>query len=272
VQASYLLTYRADDAGFRRRNLETILVWLSTLACREALEVIVVEQSPVPTLPRDGLDSFANVRVLHAFNAGPFNKSWGLNLASRVANASWFFLADADLMIATDIEETLDVLARGVDVVKPYHRVIDLTQAQTDALDDGTLPLDLIESDAPADRRAIGEHLVLGGGVIAMQARTFTRIGGFDERFIGWGGDDDAITLKIQRVRPSVVALQGAALHLYHPRDQAALMGHAHYTQNVALLDEYRQLPDAPLMRMLEIQKQMAANWKKYSPVELPKV
>jgi GT2 family glycosyltransferase len=272
MQASFLFTYRADAEGFRRRNLETVLVWLSTLASRAELEVIVIEQSSAPTLPRDGLDSFENVRVMHAFNNGPFNKSWGLNLASRVATTPWLFIADADIILPNDIEETLDLLARNVEVVKPFHRWIDLSVEETDALDDGVLPVDAINSNALADRRAIGEHLVLGGGLFAMQAKTFARLGGFDERFLGWGGEDDAMTLKIQRARPSVVALQGTALHLYHERNRTVMMGHADYATNVALLDEYRRLPDAPLYRMMEIQRQMAGNWQKYSPARLLEV
>jgi N-terminal domain of galactosyltransferase len=264
------MTFRADDAGYRRRNLDTVLAWLSTLKIRDELQVVVLEQSQTSTLTQGSLDElFSGVQIVHAYNDGAFNKSWGLNVAARYAQAPLLFFADTDLIVPNDFEETLELLARGVEVVKPYNRLIDLSEAQTDALDDGVLPLAAMSGadvNTPTNRAHIGEHVSLGGGVFAIQARRFLQIGGFDERFLGWGGEDDAMTLKIQRVRPSTMVLDACALHLFHPRDQAALMSHAHYAQNKALLEPYRQLPDAQLTRMMEIQKQMGGNPHKYSP------
>jgi predicted glycosyltransferase involved in capsule biosynthesis len=264
------MTFRADDAGYRRRNLETVLAWLSTIKIRDDLQVIVVEQSQTPSLTRGSLDElFSGVQIVHAYNDRAFNKSWGLNVAARYSQAPCLFFADTDLMVPNDFEETLDMLARGVEVVKPYNRLIDLTDEQTHALDDGVLPLAAMngtDANTPTDRAHIGEHVSLGGGIFAIQARRFMQLGGFDERFIGWGGEDDAMTLKIQRTRPSTMVLDACALHLFHPRDQVALMSHAHYAQNKALLEPYRKLPEAQLTRLMEIQKQMGGNPHKYSP------
>jgi predicted glycosyltransferase involved in capsule biosynthesis len=264
------MTFRTDDAGYRRRNLETVLAWLSTLKIRDELDVVVVEQSQTPTLSAESLDElFSGVRIVHAYNNAAFNKSWGLNVAARYAQTPLLFFADTDLIVPNDFEETLELLARGVEVVKPYNRLIDLNEAQTDALDDGVLPhaaMNGTDKSVPTDRAHIGEHVSLAGGVFAIQARRFMQLGGFDERFIGWGGEDDAMTLKIQRVRPSTMLLDGCALHLFHPRDQVALMNHEYYAQNKALLEPYRQLPEAQLLRMMEIQKQMSGNPHKYSP------
>jgi predicted glycosyltransferase involved in capsule biosynthesis len=266
VQASYLLTFRDDANGIRRRNLETVLTWLNTLPNREELEVIVIEQSRVPSL--DAADNmFHRVRVVHAFNAEYFNKSWGLNLATRHSTTPWLFFADSDMMLPSGIEETLDLLARGVEIVKPYSRLIDLTEQETDALDDGVLPDAIITSaGGESARQAIGEHIVLAGGIFAIQSKTFAKLGGFDERFIGWGGEDNAMTLKIQRARPATVQLDALALHLFHPRDLPNARVNPQYQRNLALLEQYRHLSDAALFRMFEIQKQLAGNERKYSP------
>jgi hypothetical protein len=269
MQAAYLITYRADptiggnDGGYRRRNLETVLAWLQTIAPPLQLDVLVVEQSMVPTLTPDML---SGARALHVYNPGPFNKSWGLNIAARQVTAPWLFFGDADMMLPEGLQASAELLAQSIEVVKPYDRLIDLTQAQTLALDDGEMPIAQLQSRGKADRTHLGEHIVLAGGVFAMQASSFARMGGFDERFLGWGGEDDAMTLKIQRLRPSVVVQEASALHLYHDRDPATLTAHPNYVSNVALLEHYRQLPDAPLLRLFEIQKQMVGNVHKYSP------
>jgi predicted glycosyltransferase involved in capsule biosynthesis len=269
VQASYIITFRADVEGYRRRNLETTLAWLSTLRSRNELQVIVIEQSRTPTINAADDELFQQVELLHAFSDRPFNKSWGLNIGARLAKTQCLFFADADMIIPTDIEETLELMARGVEVVKPYTKMIDLNAAQTEALDDGVLPEEALAGEQATDRAHKGEHLVLAGGIFATQSQRFARLGGFDERFVGWGGEDDAMTLKIQRVQASTMLLEGLALHLYHPRDQTALMNHAHYGPNTALLEQYRQLPETALLRMFEIQKQMIGNPRKYSPQSL---
>ncbi len=266
MQASYIITYRADDAGYRRHNLETVLTWLSTLALRDELQVILVEQAATPSLNAAEDPLLERVELLHVYSEQAFNKSWGFNIGARLARTPWLIFADADMILPGGLDETLDVLARGVDVVKPYSRMIDLDAAQTEALDEGVLPQAALSGEQASGRAHIGEHVVLAGGVFAIQAARFGQIGGFDERFLGWGGEDDAMTLKIQRTRPSVVALDAPALHLYHPRDQAALMNHPQYAQNKALLSCYRDLPESPLFRMFEIQKQFAGNIHKYSP------
>ncbi len=269
MQAAYLITYRADqcstsdESGHRRRNLETVLTWLQTIAPPLQLDVIVVEQSSVPTLTPDIL---SGARALHVYNAGPFNKSWGLNIAARYTSAPTLFFGDADMILPEGLQAGADLLAQSIEVVKPYDRLIDLTDAQTLALDDGELPLAQLQARGSADRSHLGEHLVLAGGIFAIRASTFARMGGFDERFVGWGGEDNAMTLKIQRLRPSVVQLEATALHLHHPRDPATMTAHQHYANNVALLEQYQQLPEAQLLRLFEIQKQMAGNPSKYSP------
>jgi GT2 family glycosyltransferase len=273
VQASYLITFR-DDArvanSHRRRNLESVLAWLAALPNRSEIEVVIVEQSVVPTLSAENDELFENVRLVHAFNPGPFNKSWGLNLAARYAQTAWLFLADADLILPAGLEETLDLLARGVQLVKPYTRLLDLTEAETFALDEGVLPAALADPNAgAAARTALGEHVVIGGGVFALQSGIFARLGGFDERFLGWGGEDDAMSLKIQRLRPSMVQLDALAMHLYHPRSLPNLQSHEHYANNLRLLAPYRDLPEVAVNRLFEIQRQAAGNLRKYSPQTL---
>ena len=187
MQASYLITYREDATEHRRRNLESVLAWLSTLPIRVELQVIVVEQSQTPSLHREADELFRDVTLVHTFNPGEFNKSWGLNIAARYATTPWLFFADADMMLPNGLDETLDMLARGVEVVKPYSRLIDLNENETLALDDGELPSALGEPDAGTQARAQdGEYVVLAGGIFAIQSKTFARMGGFDERFLGW--------------------------------------------------------------------------------------
>ena len=93
------------------------------------------------------------------------------------------------------------------------------------------------------------------------------QLGGWDERFIGWGGEDDALTYKVQRKRISTLELDEVpALHLWHPRPQAQTLGQPHYAANKAPLAGYRALPEASFDRMLEVQRQLLGHREKYRP------
>ncbi len=51
-----------------------------------------------------------------------------------------------------------------------------------------------------------------------MSRNTFIVAGGFDERFIGWGGDDDAFVHALETLCGNYIKLGREVFHLWHPR------------------------------------------------------
>ena len=263
--ASCILTYRGeagDGDGARRRNLDAVL---ARLARSPAIEVIVVEQDDLPRL--SGTLPHPAVRRVFAHNRGPFNKGWGFNVGARHASGGELAFCDADVLIGASLDKALQLCARDYAMAKPYVRLIDLSRADTLALRAGTLP-SVTADPRHAGREAIGEALPLCGGLFAIRRTAFAHLGGFDERFVGWGGEDDAMTIKVERARLSCVELDDEpALHLWHPRPRARTTGQPHYAQNVALLAAYRSYADAEMSRLAEVQWQVCGNVRKYQPV-----
>jgi cellulose synthase/poly-beta-1,6-N-acetylglucosamine synthase-like glycosyltransferase len=142
----------------------------------------------------------------------------------------------------------------------------DLGEHESAALRAGQIEPDALDlSGREAGRAAIGENLVLCGGAFAMRRDAFVGLGGWDERFLGWGGEDDALSYKLQRRRLSTVELdESAALHLWHPRPPARTLGQPHYRANQALLEGYRSLDEPAFERLLEVQQQRQP--RKYRP------
>jgi GT2 family glycosyltransferase len=259
VSASVILTYRHDDGGARRANLDAVLARLDGLP---DAETIVVEQDRAPTLE----PAPAAPRRGHLFvaNAGPFNKSWGFNVGARVARGAVLAFCDADLLVGDSLDEALDLCARGYAVAKPYVRMIDLDVDESRAIRDGRGAAASIDATRPG-REAVGERVVLCGGLFAIRRDAFVHLGGFDERFVGWGGEDDAMTVKVERARLSCVELdREVALHLHHPRPVETTFGHAHYAANRSLLADYARHDDATLARLAEVQWQLAGHPDKY--------
>ncbi|MEO8487805.1 MAG: galactosyltransferase-related protein [Betaproteobacteria bacterium] len=263
MQASAIVTYRGAPGTDRRANLDAVLAWLAGMP---AIETIVVEQETHPRLEAPLAHPAA--RVAFAYNAGPFNKAWGLNVGARHAAGGVLLFGDADVIVPGGLTAAATHGAQSMQVVKPYRQLIDLTPEETRLVreggGEGPLSLDV---SARRDRDAIGERLALCGGWFAMRHDAFVAIGGFDERFVGWGGEDDAMTMKVELARLSTCELDpGPALHLWHPRSPESTTGHPDYRSNCALLDDYARYDEVTLARLFEVQRQTYGRRDKYRP------
>ncbi len=65
------------------------------------------------------------------------------------------------------------------------------------------------------------------------------RVGGFDERFEGWGGEDSAFACACQALA-GLSRIRGACSHLWHPRSPEKNTNLPEYKANFALLDRYK--------------------------------
>ena len=142
-----------------------------------------------------------------------------------------------------------------MQVVKPYRELVDLTPEETARVREGSARTRRSAANRRRrDRDAIGERLVLCGGWFAMRRDAFAAIGGFDERFVGWGGEDDAMTIKVERARlVDLRARSRAGVHLWHPRVAATTLGQPDYASNVALLADYARYDETTLARLFEV-------------------
>lgn len=258
-----ILTYREGEGKARRLNLDAVL---RSLAIHPELIVVIVEQDAVPRL--EGELPHPRAQHVFAYNPGPFNKSWGLNLGVRVVRAPWLMFTDADIVLGRALEEASNLLAAGYVVVKPYVRILDLDEAETGRVRDGDF--DWVPERATerlTDREARGEFPPFAGGAVMMTQQVYDRVGGWDERFLGWGGEDDAMSYVLERARvPGTQLDLRPAVHLHHPRDRSETSGQPHYRANLALLSEYQSMSDEELARFLEIRRQLNGYNDKYRP------
>ena len=259
---SYIIPYRAGDDPDRRANLEAVLTWLRPLAPGR---VIVVEQDIAPTL--GDLPLWPALQVQFTYGPGPFNKSWAMNVGYRAAETPVLAFGDADV-IGPGLVQAVAAVREGVPVVRAYARVLDLDAAASRRLrgDPAAIAAPGFAADAPP-REQTGEIPPSCGGIVVLQRAIFELLGGWDERFEGWGGEDDAMDHKLARagIRPGIVA--GAlAYHLHHHRDRAA--DSPLYRNNLALLAQLRAMPEEALRRMCEVTLQLIGNPEMYRPLE----
>jgi hypothetical protein len=119
------------------------------------------------------------------------------------------------------------------------------------------------------DRTQSGEFPPMCGGLVLFQRQSLALLGGWDERFLGWGLEDDAMDVKVQRAGLRGVVLKDSpGFHLAHRRAVANIRANPLYRNNLALLQQLRQMPDENLRRMCEVTARLAGNPNMHRPME----
>ena len=144
------------------------------------------------------------------------------------------------------------------------HQLIDLSGSQRlDFIEQGNLPPNLIKEKI--NREGIGEYICFCGGVFLMRKDKYLEIGGMDERFEGWGGEDDAMSIRM--VKSDVTRLirqHQIGFHLWHPRPKNDRYGHQKYLDNIALLRQYQMMTPLEVDRLNKNSAATIGNLAKY--------
>jgi hypothetical protein len=193
-----VVPFRDVDGGDRLHNLLACLRALGDQSLpRPCYRVTVVESDSRPRW-RDAIEPYVDT-YLHAASDRGFSKAWAVNcgVVNSPAGGELVCVLDADIL--TDPEFLARNVARfrrpGVGAVLPYR--------------------DALYLDGPASDRAVRLRCVVPGGRLRLPAvrgfllrrplggciwaRTalFRQVGGFDERFEGWGGEDDDFAIRL---------------------------------------------------------------------------
>ena len=190
-EVSFIIGHR----GMSR--LPHLLATLRSIAAQRgaAVECIVVEQDVISQL---GPHLPIWVRLVHTpppSSDMPYCRSWAFNIGARHARSAVLVLHDNDLLVPMDYAAHLvNRVLQGYEVVNLKRFIFYLTQAHTEAVFDGRAGL----SDSAPD---VIVQNTEGGGSIAITRVGFDQIGGMDESFIGWGGEDNEFWERAQTVR-----------------------------------------------------------------------
>ena len=213
---SVLIPFRDRDQGLRTRNL---------LACLRALrdqarapgpaEVMVIETDTEPRT-RALIEPLAD-RYLHAYKDGLFNKSWAVNVGLRAAGATELTcVLDTDILVERSfLAVNTARFSHGHDAHFPYRHMLSLDPVSSDR----AIRVRLGEGADAVDTATLRGLLLRDTPGACLWARTgaLHRIGGFDERFEGWGGEDDDVTARLAG-SGTLARFDDPLLHLHHER------------------------------------------------------
>lgn len=194
------------------------------------IEIIVVEHGKKPEY-ESSCPAGTRYLFLPMEEDGQFNKSLAMNRAVAMASAPIVLFHDADLIPpAAYVESLLLRFHQGWEAVRPTRFAFHLEQ------DDS---IGFMESNGkylPRDVEMVQQNNP--GLSTAVTMEVYARIGGHDERFEGWGGEDLEFLDRLRTVRlyPGGYA---PLIHLWHAPGEKKASG----DRNRELMDRLRSIP-----------------------------
>lgn len=228
-QVSFIIGHRGNN------RLPHLMATLESIAGQHgtACECLVVEQD-TDSLLSGGLPPW----VRHIHTPPPvaglsYCRSWAFNIGAKHAHGSILVLHDNDMLVPADYAEQIQRRAmQGFEVINLKRFIFFLREAHTKGL---LFKNAALLDDVPEVIMQNAE----GGGSVAITRDAFERIGGMDETFIGWGGEDNEFW---ERAQCCTVWSYGCLpfVHLWHPPQSGK-----HQVSNPAL-QRYRLISTIP--------------------------
>ncbi len=211
---SFLIGHRG------RTKIPHLLKTIQSFAAQEdaAFECLVVEQADVPELPAVLPAWVRHVHTPLPYPDMPYSRAWAFNCAAQAARGAYLVFHDNDICIPRHYaRELVAVFRRGFEAARLQRFVFYLSETQT---------RELFESSTTTLTRPPVEIVQnCEGHTLAVRRDVYFAVGGHDEAFLGWGGEDNEM---FDRLRSRMLhdCSYLPMLHLYHAPQPGKTMVH----------------------------------------------
>jgi cellulose synthase/poly-beta-1,6-N-acetylglucosamine synthase-like glycosyltransferase len=228
---TYVIGYRHKPD--RLQNLRRVLDWINGFG---GVEVLLIEQDKHSKI------SHLNLKAKHHFLKTnlPYNKSWAFNYATKIAQSDIIVFADSDLIMHPNhLIEALNQIS-NYDMVNPYFSLVDLNPQESG------LPLEqIIQINRPGRGETDHQKVPICGGICIFKREAINKIGGWSEQYIGWGAEDDHVSVKVKHFL-NWTEVKNRCYHLYHGRENP---DNNLYARNLQMLNRTATLSKEEVMR-----------------------
>jgi glycosyltransferase involved in cell wall biosynthesis len=217
---SIIIPWKAGNPQ-RQKNFTNVLSCLGSLLYSE-YELIVVEQS------EENFTSFNTLSITHIKLKGnfAFNKSWLINVAAKQAKNDDLIIWDADTLVDDDflIRVDLELLdTRSIFVC--WNKMIAYAGR-----------------DNPKERIVHSKEIRTMGGIWYTHRDFLTSLGGMNENYFGYGGEDSDLYLRAcwMLQQPEIDTMDYVIRHQYHDWEY---IDHSTTPTYVKILNQTRNNP-----------------------------
>ncbi|MFE4521035.1 glycosyltransferase [Cytobacillus firmus] len=176
---------------------------------------------------------FPSAEKIIARSKAPFNKSKAINEAAKNSKGSIIVIADADIVINPRFLRKAIKMLDSYPWIIPYNDVLDLTRVSTNRLLQTNPSWPLLANLEFQKRKT--KNVIPVGGLNIIKRECFESAGGFDERFQGWGGEDDAFAAAMNTFCGHYKRVDQSIYHLWHPRSKPSDNRNYHTNFELAL-------------------------------------
>ena len=232
----------------RGSNLRKVVAYLSA---HFNAQIIIVEEggNEVPHL-LSGFEDHYDYYQLPGREDRLIQKTKMLNLAASRSPSPILISHDADILIPVSqmVEAIEKIRSRKADMVFPFNGdCIDLPKYITQNITDPSKANKLQPSLG-----VLRTHDQCVGGCLVMDKQKFNEAGMENERFYGWGGEDNERYSRFKRLGYKIERTKGALYHLFHSRSPGSRKQHAHYVENFAELVRISQMNQNQLRKEVQ--------------------
>lgn len=165
-----------------------------------------------------------------------FTRAKGINTAIERASGDIIIQSDPDSVVRPAmLADAVDQAASSDGLVVCHDRYLYLTDRATVDVLTGAREFGTMQSE---DCESAGHGGV--GNVTVFSRATWAAVGGFDESFGVWGGDDAAFAYATDAFCDPMRRTPGDMVHLWHPRLPQSIPGDPGYAEQFALLEPWR--------------------------------
>ncbi len=204
-RVSFIIGHRGEA------RLPHLLSTLKSIAGQRdvAIECIVVEQSQRPLLPSHLPPWVRHIHTPIASDSEPYNRSWAFNVGVKQARSPLLVLHDNDMLVPADYARSAaERHDQGWEMLELKRFIFYLTP-EASAL---TFRSDVVPLHIAAE--AVTQN-ILGGASVVADRRAYEEIGGFDESYVGWGGEDNDFWQRAETRRSFAFGF-APLVHLFH--------------------------------------------------------
>lgn len=173
----------------------------------------------------------------------PFNRGKARNEAFKDATGDIIIVADADTLPTVDgvdlaIEEILEGRARWMLPYGP-DRYYNLSEERTKSI--------LNSGATTIPEPVTWEHKITSwAGCLIMPRAAYEAVGGYDERFVGWGYEDNAFQFALDTIWGPHARIDSFCCHLWHAIEPGTTFDSPTIGANRALFGKYQAAVGRP--------------------------